>query len=91
MNLGYHEFIIGSDILLIKATFMGRKFVSHTQIYGVDLRILKRKSAWLTYLHIYVEWGPPTLASLRSQLVVNCDDSFRGRELSCKPNNQLPH
>ena len=48
---------------------MGRKFVSHTQLCGVDLRIIKRKSAWLTYLHIYVEWGPPTLASLRSQLV----------------------
>ena len=62
-NLGYHEFIIGSDILLIKATFMGRMFVSHTQIYGVDLRIIKRKSAWQTYLHIYVQWGPPTLAS----------------------------
>ena len=49
---------------------MGRKFVSHTQICGVDLCIIKRKSAWLTYLHIYVEWGPPTLASLRSQLVL---------------------
>ena len=61
--------MIGSDILLIEATFMGRQFVSHTQICGIDLRIIKRKSAWLTYLHIYVEWGPPTLASKRSQLV----------------------
>ena len=29
---GHHEFIIGSDILLIKATFLGRRFVSHTQL-----------------------------------------------------------
>ena len=43
--------MIGSDILLIEATFMGRQFFSHTQICGVDLRIIKRKSAWLTYLH----------------------------------------
>ena len=55
--------MIGSDILLIEATFMGGQFFSHTQIFGVDLRIIKRKSAWLTYLHIYVEWVPPTLAS----------------------------
>ena len=50
--------MIGSDILLIEATFMGRQFVSHTQICGVDLRTIKRKSPWLTYLHIYVEWVP---------------------------------
>ena len=63
MSLGYHDFIIGSDILLIKATFMGRKFVNHTQICGVDLRIKKKKVGLANLSPSLYRVGPPTLAS----------------------------
>ena len=39
-NLGYHDFIVGSDILLIKATFMCKKVVSHSQICGVVVGVV---------------------------------------------------
>ena len=36
----------------------------------IQLDFMEGESAWLTYLILYVERGPPTLASSRSQLVM---------------------
>ena len=46
-NVGYHDFIVGSGILLIKAIFMGKKFVSHTQICGVSVVAYHKKKVGL--------------------------------------------
>ena len=64
-NLGYHEFIIGSDNLLIKATLMDRKFVSQNLTLRRRLVNLKMKVGLANLSHSLCRVGSPNLGFLK--------------------------